>query len=64
MILNLKAATGHGGSLLVSWLWRRRLEPDSPGVPSDLAKLTLTCPFNILPVWNPYSHNMESRSPP
>lgn len=41
---------GHGDSLLVkagSGVATLGL-PDSPGVPSDLAKLTLTCPFNDL----------------
>jgi len=56
---------GHGDSLLVkagSGVATLGL-PDSPGVPSDLAKLTLTCPFNDLAAWNPCSRNMESRSP-
>ena len=42
---------GHGDSLLVkagSGVATLGL-PDSPGVPLDLAKLTLTCPFNSLP---------------
>jgi len=41
---------GHGDSLLVkagSGVVTLGL-PDSPGVPADLAKLTLTCPFNNL----------------
>jgi glutamate-1-semialdehyde 2,1-aminomutase len=41
---------GHGDSLLVkagSGVATLGL-PDSPGVPADLAKLTLTCPFNDL----------------
>ena len=41
---------GHGDSLLVkagSGVATLGL-PDSPGVPSELAKLTLTCPFNDL----------------
>ena len=42
---------GHGDSLLVkagSGVATLGL-PDSPGVPSELARLTLTCPFNHLP---------------
>jgi glutamate-1-semialdehyde 2,1-aminomutase len=42
---------GHGDSLLVkagSGVATLGL-PDSPGVPADLAKLTLTCDFNSLP---------------